>query len=102
MPRVELTARAVEELRRLILTHSLPPDTVDRFRRSVEHLARFPRIGRELERDSWRGLRFVLGPWRWVVIVYRFDDGEDRVAIISVQDGRSAAAAATPRLRQNP
>jgi hypothetical protein len=32
-----------------------------------------------------------------MVIVYEVDDGDDRVAIVTVQDGRSSNAATAPR-----
>jgi hypothetical protein len=37
--------------------------------------------------------RFVLGPWRWMIIVYVFDEAADRVAIVTIQDARTAGAA---------
>jgi hypothetical protein len=40
-----------------------------------------------------RNYRFVLGPWRWMLIVYVFDEAQDRVAIVTIQDGRSSRAA---------
>ena len=45
MARVQLTAAAVEDLRELILTHELPPDTALRVRRRLRPLRRFPRLG---------------------------------------------------------
>jgi len=41
----------------------------------------------------WRDYRFILGPWRWMVIVYAYDAGTDIVAILTVQDGRTSVAA---------
>jgi hypothetical protein len=35
----------------------------------------------------------VLGPWRWLVVVYAFDEARDIVGILTVQDARSSAAA---------
>ncbi len=32
--------------------------------------------------------RFVLGPWRWMLVVYVRDEDLDRVAIVSIQDAR--------------
>jgi plasmid stabilization system protein ParE len=87
--RVELTETAVEDLERLIRTHSLPPETRERFRRSLRHLERFPRIGAELE-GRWSGLRFLLGPWRWTLVVYAYLEEDDRVVVVTIQDGRSS------------
>ena len=89
MARVELSEAAVEDLNRLILTHSLPPDTKERVKRSLRPLARFPRIGAELG-GRWTGLHFLLGPWRWMILVYVFLEEEDRVVIVTIQDGRSS------------
>ncbi len=92
MARVELSATAVEDLERLIVTHSLPSDTRPRVRRSLRVLEQFPLIGRELG-GRWEGTRYVLGPWRWLLVVYRYEHSEDRVVVLSVQDARSSAAA---------
>lgn len=92
MPRVELSSAAVADLTRLIRTHSLPTDTKRRVRRSLVPLRRFPRLGPELT-GRWRDFRFVLGPWRWMLIVYVFIEDNDRVVVVTIQDGRSSSAA---------
>ncbi|MDP9328779.1 MAG: type II toxin-antitoxin system RelE/ParE family toxin [Actinomycetota bacterium] len=92
MARVELTAAAVEDLDRLIRSHSLPADTKDRLRRSVRLLERFPLVGAELS-GRWSGFRFILGPWRWMVLVYITLEDDERVVIVTIQDGRSSAFA---------
>jgi plasmid stabilization system protein ParE len=89
VPRVELSRRAVENLERLIRTHSLPPDTRERVRRVLQPLATFPNLGRELE-GRWADFRVILGPWRWMLVVYRIDEGNDRVVVVTVQDARSS------------
>lgn len=90
MGTVELAAAAVEDLDRLIVTHSLPPDTRGRVARSLRPLDRFPQIGPELQ-GRWEGFRFVLGPWRWMVMVYVHLEAEDRVVVVTIQDARSSA-----------
>jgi hypothetical protein len=45
----------------------------------------------------WEGLRFVLGPWRWLLVVYVFIEAEDRVVVVTVQDARSSTAATVAR-----
>lgn len=92
MARVELSAIAVEDLERLIVTHSLPSNTRPRLKRSLRVLEEFPLIGRELG-GRWKGARFVLGPWRWLLVVYRYERSEDRVLVLTLQDARSSAAA---------
>lgn len=92
MARVELATAAVADLDRLIRTHSLPADTKRRVQRSLRPLRRFPRLGPEL-RGRWQDLRFLLGPWRWMLIVYVFIEDDDRVVIVTIQDARSSTAA---------
>lgn len=96
MARVELSEVAVEDLERLIVTHSLPADTKERVRRSLSALERFPRLGAELG-GRWAGMRFVLGPWRWMVVVYVVIPNDDRVVVVTIQDGRSSHAASGRR-----
>lgn len=87
MGQVEVTESARADLERLIRTHSLPADTKERVKRSLRPLERFPNLGPELE-GRWSGLRFVLGPWRWMIVLYVVLD-DDRVVIVSFADGRS-------------
>jgi plasmid stabilization system protein ParE len=88
--RVELAAAAADDLDRLILTHSLPANTKARLQRSLRPLERFPLLGAELG-GRWTNFRFVLGPWRWMVVVYAYLEDEDRVVVVTIQDGRSSA-----------
>jgi len=96
VPRVELTAAAVADLERLIRTHSLPTDTKQRVKRSLVPLRRFPRLGLELT-GRWREFRFLLGPWRWMLLVYVFLADDDRVVLVTIRDARSASAATAGR-----
>ena len=89
MPRVELARPAVEDLDEFIRTHSLPPDTRQRVARSLRALERFPLLGRGLSGD-WEDFRFLLGPWRWLLLIYEYIESEDRVLVVTIQDGRSA------------
>jgi plasmid stabilization system protein ParE len=93
---VALAAAATEDLERLILTHSLPADTRERVKRTLRPLERFPLMGAELG-GRWQDFRFVLGPWRWMVIVYAYIEDEDRVVVVTIQDGRSSTASTGPR-----
>ena len=96
MARVELAQAAVEDLDRLIATHSLPPDTRGRVKRSLRPLEDFPYIGAPLG-GHWQGFRFLLGPWRWMLIVYEYFEDEKTVVIMTIQDGRSSGAATAAR-----
>src|ERR671936_542952 len=96
MARVELAASAVEDLLALIRTHSLPDDSTARVVRSLRPLERFPLLGPALS-GPWDGFRFVLGPWRWMPLVYVVLDAEDRVAVFTTQDARSPTAVTASR-----
>lgn len=91
MAKVRLSVSAVEDLDRMIVTHSLPGDTRLRVQRSLRVLEQFPRIGRKLE-GRWEPMRFILGPWRWMLIIYSYEEGDDVVLIVAFQDARSSAA----------
>jgi hypothetical protein len=89
--RVELAVAAVDDLDRLIRTHSLPADARARVARSLRSLSQFPNIGPALTR-RWDGYRFILGPWRWLILVYVVIEAEDRVVVVTIQDARSSTA----------
>jgi hypothetical protein len=80
----------------LISTHTLPADTRLRVAKSLRGLEQFPLMGAPLD-GRWEGFRFVLGPWRWLLLVYIFIEPEDRVVVVTVQDGRSSAPATAAR-----
>jgi len=87
-----LTPTALHRFERLIETHSLPADTRTRLRRSLHPLEAFPLLGAPLH-GRWVPFRFVLGPWRWMIVVYACDEEQDRVLIVTIQDARTAEAA---------
>lgn len=91
MASVGLAAAAVQDLEELIRTHSLPADTRTRVARSLARVERFPLLGPELG-GRWEGLRFLLGPWRWLLLVYVFLEAEERVVVVTIQDGRASTA----------
>lgn len=97
MLRIIVSPAAAASLARLTVSHSLPSDTKERFRRSIRPLAEFPLLGRALEGGGYDGLRFILGPWRWMVIVYEHDADADVVNILAVEDARSSTAATNYR-----
>lgn len=92
MASVLVSPRARRNLELLILTSSLPASTVGRFAASIEPLAAFPSIGAPLG-GRWSGYRFILGPWRWMLVVYEYHEDHDVVGIVTVQDARSSGAA---------
>ena len=84
MASVVVTPTAREDLRWLTRSHSLPSSTSERVRRAIEPLRDFPELGAPLY-GRWAPLRFVLGPWRWMIIVHSYDAAADRVAIVTIQ-----------------
>jgi len=94
--RVELALAAVDDLDTLIRTHSLPADTRARVARSLRGLQQYPLMGPALG-GHWEELRFLLGPWRWMLLVYVFIEAEERVVVVTVQDARSSSAVTTSR-----
>ncbi len=95
MAHVELAKAAVEDMHRIILTHSLPPDTTERVRASLEPLRTFPLLGPALH-GRYESYRFLVGPWRWMILVYRFLAEDDRVVVVTIQDARSSSAVTNP------
>ncbi len=87
MATVVVTPTAVDDLERLIRTHSLPSNTRDRVRSSLRALTRFPLLGAPLT-GRWAPFRFLLGPWRWMLLVYVYDEKRDRVAVVTIEDAR--------------
>jgi hypothetical protein len=91
VPRVELAPAAVEDLADLIDSHKLPGDTWPRVVKSLRPLELFLLSGRALE-APWSGYRFVIGPWRWMLLVYEYIESQDRVVVVTVQDGRTSTS----------
>ncbi len=91
MASVEFARVAVEDLDRLIAVLSLPADTRARVRASLEPLVRLPRLGPALS-GRWNGSRFILGPWRWMLIVYEYRESDDRVIVLTIHDAHSSSA----------
>lgn len=96
MARVEFALAAIDDLAALERSHSLPPDTRKRVARSLRPLQEFPLLGAALH-GRWDGLRFVLGPWRWMLLVYEYFEDDNRVVIVTVQDARSSSAVTSGR-----
>ena len=96
MARAVVTEAAARSLAELIDSHSLPADTAARIRRALLPLERFPRLGPVLDPGT-SDVRFLLGPWRWLVIVYAYREADDLVAVLAFEDGRSARSAAARR-----
>ena len=89
MATVIVTPRAAGDIDDAVRFLGLPPDTRVRVARSLRLLGRFPLAGRALE-GRWAPMRFVLGPWSWMILVYVYDDDADRVSVVATYDARSS------------
>jgi plasmid stabilization system protein ParE len=87
--RVVVTSAAARDLDDLIRTHRLPESTIERVKRSIRPLADYPELGASLG-EALAPRRFLLGPWRWMIVVYRFYPERDLVAILAIVDGRTS------------
>jgi plasmid stabilization system protein ParE len=96
LARLIVSPRSRRNLDRLIQTLSLPATSVARFDDSIRPLAAFPLMGPALS-GRWSRYRYILGPWRWMPIVYEYDEDRDVVAIVTVQDARSEQAPTATR-----
>jgi plasmid stabilization system protein ParE len=91
MSRVVVTARAERDVRGLIRSRTLPADTPQRIWRVLEPLRMFPELGARLG-GRFTEQRFVLGPWRWMIVIYELDPNADTVVILRVLDGRTSTS----------
>src|SRR5262245_45858866 len=91
MASIEVTRLAREDLAQLIETRELPADTRERVRRSLLALEEFPRAGRALA-GVWRSCRALVGPWGWLIVVYRYEEADDRGVVIAFHVARTSDA----------
>lgn len=96
MARVIVTPQARRDVDEAISALNLPDDTWARITRLLTVLETFPLAGPELG-GKWAPTRFVLGPWSWMILLYRYEQSSDRVYIVAMHDGRSAISATATR-----
>jgi plasmid stabilization system protein ParE len=89
---VIVTPRARRDIDEAISALNLPDDTWTRIARSLRTLETFPLAGVELS-GRWAPTRFVLGPWPWMILLYSCEESSNRVYVVAMHDGRSAASA---------
>jgi hypothetical protein len=94
--KVVVAPTAVGDLDLLIRELTLPGDTRSRVRTRLSQLAEFPESGEELT-GRWAGFRYILGPWRWMLIVFAFDESADQVNVVTIQDSRAGRSATSLR-----
>jgi hypothetical protein len=92
--RAEIAHAANEDLDALIRHLSLPVDTRKRVSQALRPLAQFPLLGPPLT-GRWSGFRFLLGPWRWLLLVCVYLEDEGRIVVVTMQDARSAKSTKT-------
>jgi plasmid stabilization system protein ParE len=91
---VFITAEARRDIDAAASALELPPSHWSRIARSLRVLETFPLAGRRLN-GRWAPLRFVLGPWPWMILLYRYDKYADRVFVVAMHDARSGGSALT-------
>lgn len=97
MAQVIVTPRARRDVEEAISALSLPDDTWARIARSLGVLETFPLAGPELP-GRWASTRFVLGPWSWMILLYRYHEASEMVYAVAMHDARSATSATATRL----
>jgi plasmid stabilization system protein ParE len=91
-----ITPQAQRDVEEAITTRNLLADVWSRVARSLRVLETFPLAGAEL-RGRWSPARFVLGPWSWMLLLYRYEESSDRVFVVAMHDARSASSATSSR-----
>lgn len=91
MAQVIVSPRARRDVNEAISRLSLPADTWSRVVRSLRVLETFPLSGPELG-GKWAPVRFILGPWSWMLLLYSYDEASNQVFIVAMLDARSAAS----------
>jgi hypothetical protein len=88
---VIVTPQARRDVVEAVSALDLPDDTWGRIVRSLRPLEMFPLAGPELA-GRWAPTRFVLGPWSWMILLYRYEEWADLVYVVAMHDGRSAVS----------
>lgn len=96
MTRLLVTETAAADLEYLINTHSLPDSTRSRLNAVIRPLTSFPRMGVRLQGRLGES-RFLVGPWPWMITLYRYDEASDTVLILAIEDGRTSTASTFER-----
>lgn len=92
MAQVLITAEARRDIDAAASALELPSSHWGRIARSLGVLETFPLAGPRLK-GRWAPLRFVLGPWPWMVLLYRYEKSTDRVFVVAMHGARSGGSA---------
>jgi hypothetical protein len=87
--RIIVMPRARRDVDVAIGTLELPADSWIRIGRALRILETFPLAGPRLE-GQLAPNRYVLGPWSWMILVYRYDEASDLVFLLAMVDARSS------------
>lgn len=96
MTQIIVTPQAQREVEEAAITLNLPADVWSRVAHSLRVLETFPLAGAELS-GRWSPTRFVLGPWSWMLLLYRYEESPDRVFVVAMHDARTASSATSSR-----
>lgn len=92
MAQVVITPQVRQDVDEAVAVLNLPADTWPRIARALRILETFPLAGPKLE-GQWVSTRFVLGPWPWMILLYRYDEPSGRAFVVAMHDARSATSA---------
>jgi plasmid stabilization system protein ParE len=91
-----VTPRARRDVDEAIPNLHLPDDTWSRIARSLKVLETFPEAGPQLT-GRRASIRFILGPWSWMILLYRYEESSDRAYLVAMHDARTATSATATR-----
>lgn len=83
--------RARRDVDAAIATLELPADCWSRIARALRVLETFPLAGPRLE-GQLASNRYVIGPWPWMILVYRYEEKLDQVIVLAMADARSSVS----------
>jgi len=89
---IVITDQARRDIELAAAVLKLPPTVWTRIARSLRKLEAFPLAGPQLG-GRWAPTRFILGPWPWMILLYRYDESADRVFVVAMHDARSGGSA---------
>jgi hypothetical protein len=75
----------------MIADLDLPSDTRERVRQRLIQLRTFPESAPAKRDGRWAGYRALIGPWLWMILVYRFIEADDLVRVVAIVDSRRRA-----------
>lgn len=96
MTEIRVSDAAWSSLEHLAESRSLPSGAKERALEIAEHLGQYPQMGSPLP-HAHHDLRYLLGPWPRMILVYAYSTDEDVVTLIGVEDSRQADAVTARR-----